>query len=530
MIGSMMNEWVQWCRSSDHPNKAQIVSYPDSAPSLHRWKKIPKIVCGGRVSCELRMPMSSSYGTAVILLCVYLTVVLFLISQHSKTSPIYLNHIIHSGVATIPSERNFKVYIYNWKSEVIDRWPLATTHFRLSLEPQFRDNFGTGPILDASQGLHHTHQYSLFTIFLSSLRVSKYVTADPEEADIFFVPYDLGMDSTTRRSDGALTATNCPMVPQVIELLRTSPYFMRNNGSDHVLIHSINQPMTFFANAHCRSLYERCMQCIKLSIDTYDADLFPFLRTLPHMSHRWFSVPFPANYHLSKEVTHAPWKQVSQNSNYFPSQYGAQRNYRICFLGSTEVTAKKQRALRQRLVQLCQQRADVCHLETLSSHSSNVPYHRNASSLHTIGTFNAQTHLSRIVDPYSRCRLCLSPGGDYPTRKGFLDALLAGCVPVTFQSSSAIRQWPRHFGGVEVARNVSLLVDRERFLGSMDTSRKAFDELVEMSEDMSWLHNRIQAIGLVGDRLQYSLPGQGANVKDAFEVIIDLLREEVLRT
>jgi len=48
------------------------------------------------------------------------------------------------------------------------------------------------------------------------------------------------------------------------------------------------------------------------------------------------------------------------------------------------------------------------------------------------------------------------PGGDFPTRKGVLDALQAGCVPITFQLVTAQRQWAWHWGSFKTAMQVNL--------------------------------------------------------------------------
>jgi hypothetical protein len=106
-----------------------------------------------------------------------------------------------------------KFYIYDWPESVLDLWPERYDHHRLSFaSAEFRDNNGFGRLLDQQTGAYFTHQYSLFTIVYQRLLTSPYRTLDPEEASAFFIPYDLGMDSSTRRSDGALVRTNCPQV------------------------------------------------------------------------------------------------------------------------------------------------------------------------------------------------------------------------------------------------------------------------------------------------------------------------------
>lgn len=56
-------------------------------------------------------------------------------------------------------------YIYEWSTDVIDRWPFSNTHKRQSIDLKFRANYGLGPSINAEVGIHHTHQYSLFRTF-----------------------------------------------------------------------------------------------------------------------------------------------------------------------------------------------------------------------------------------------------------------------------------------------------------------------------------------------------------------------------
>ena len=108
----------------------------------------------------------------------------------------------HSDVYTTtsnnPSQKYF--YIYDWPTEVIDRWPKNYSHFRLSVSADFKENNGAGRAIRPSEGLYHTHQYSLFSLFYTRLQRSQYRTLDPTKASLFFIPYDLGMDSSTRQS------------------------------------------------------------------------------------------------------------------------------------------------------------------------------------------------------------------------------------------------------------------------------------------------------------------------------------------
>ena len=145
-------------------------------------------------------------------------------------------------------------YIYEWPDDVMNSFPDTYTHRRKHIAEGFRQNDGLGPVVDPELGLYHTHQYSLFSTFLARLKESPYRTRDPEQASLFFVPYDVGMDACARKSDGALVRTHCPRSELALARLNESPFFTRKAGFDHFMLHSINQPMMFFMPKKCRRM------------------------------------------------------------------------------------------------------------------------------------------------------------------------------------------------------------------------------------------------------------------------------------
>ena len=101
------------------------------------------------------------------------------------------------------------VYVYDCPNDLVSIKPDAYTHHRRSYSsPDFFLNNGAGRLIDEEAGFYFTHQYSLYTLFLERLRQSSYITTDPNKATYFFIPYDIGTDSTTRKSDGALSQVN----------------------------------------------------------------------------------------------------------------------------------------------------------------------------------------------------------------------------------------------------------------------------------------------------------------------------------
>lgn len=196
-----------------------------------------------------------------------------------------------------------------------------------------------------------------------------------------------------------------------MDYLNKSPYFQSSGGSDHFVLHSINQMMVFYANAPCTRLYELCFNCTKLSIDAYSPGVFDYLDRHAFMSHKWLSIPFPSTYHHSSAVVTPPWNAINRVPHYLDRVYEVERPYALCFVGSTMVTAKLQRLLRQELIAVCSARSGECFHVALETHQSHESIFKPSFSRDTEG--RASEDKKHNNNPYSRAKLCLTPGIDH---------------------------------------------------------------------------------------------------------------------
>jgi len=509
-----------------------------------------------------------------------------------------------SGSADTPAHPMF--YIYSWSDSIINSFPVAYSHRRQHITEEFAQNYGVGPVIDERLGLYHTHQYSLFATFLARLEESPYRTLDPEKASLFFIPYDVGMDASARQSDGALIKTGCPRSQKVLPLLSNSPYFFKHGGADHFLLHSINQPMLFFMPDQCRTIYEICLKCTKLCIDTYDPQMYRELRVYPEMSTNWISVPFPSNHHYSSTSQAALEAPISSTE--------LERWYDLVYIGTDHVSAKHNKLMRGILRRQCmratdpvfitssseidgglgrrsaasasasasasaiasdtdasknnqqQPRADAqsseladqdmyrekdkrsaCWLGLLGSHASETQHlfakgHRKekidgkGNAAWTAGIARTGPAAEPVagkekkggVSPYCHGRLCLMPGGDFPTRKAVLDAMLCGCVPVTFQRVTAQEQWPWHWvskSGKSLADDATIFINREEFIKSPS---EQFASLLRLARNATFMEEKRLALQEIRSQMQYRLPngyppGDTTAKKDAVDVILENL-------
>ena len=403
------------------------------------------------------------------------------------------------GVAL--DEKRF--YIYPFPEDVTDRWPRAYNHTKLGINQEYKMNYGIGPAINLQEGRYKTHQYSLFRTFYYRLLESRYRTSNINEADYFFIPYDIGMDCSIRYTDGALDRTNCPKMSQVMTLLNGeySTTFHRKQGSDHFMLHSINHMMTHFLHKGCFGLYQSCYNCTKLSIDLYDEDLYPMLKTYPFLRHNWYSIPFPSDYHYSKQVTTIPWMR---------SIGDVKRQYIFSFMGSNQVTARKLKALRELLADYCLRTSGTCNYVQLQSHHSLTDVQRLANY------------------PYYSSTYCFMPGGDFLTRKGVLDSLFSGCIPVIFNEYTATKQWPWHWGNSDMARCCVEYIPLDEMMHSPE---KAVEKLIIMSRNSTYITTKVNCAAKIGNYLQYNVPSGSRHYdnNNQYEDAVDKILQQILQ-
>jgi hypothetical protein len=96
-------------------------------------------------------------------------------------SIIYFLFSLRALPAETQKENKF-FYIYEWHKDLDDVWPPAGAklHPKSGYNHDFRDNYGSGKLLDEDVGLFQTWQFSLYKVVMSRLRVSQYRTrSDP---------------------------------------------------------------------------------------------------------------------------------------------------------------------------------------------------------------------------------------------------------------------------------------------------------------------------------------------------------------
>lgn len=137
---------------------------------------------------------------------------------------------------------------------------------------------------------------------------------------------------------------------------------------------------------------------------------------------------------------------------------------------------------------------------------------------------------------------CFMPPGDLPTRKGFFDSILMGCIPVMCKRLSAHEQWNWNLG-LEYALAMTYYVPCEEIIQSQNHSR-FIEHLIHLHNQNDEVVMKRFVISKYASRLQYRIPeGEYRSTPftyqsksdntlrsppvDAFDIIIDKLLNEI---
>ena len=138
-----------------------------------------------------------------------------------------------------------------------------------------RMNSGAGRVLETSDGIYNTYQYALFDLMHSLALRDPRRTLNPEEATMFFIPYDSHVDAMTYVNSKGITEWSWDLgtadqAVKVHDLLQASPYFQRKEGKDHFMIIGWNAAMFFFVlKPQAIPLFRLCKNCTKLAIEDF---------------------------------------------------------------------------------------------------------------------------------------------------------------------------------------------------------------------------------------------------------------------
>ena len=363
--------------------------------------------------------------------------------------------------------------------------------------------------------LYNTQQHAFPQIFYE--RALSYLcrTAHAELADLFLVPaYTIASSFRARCAEstpGAGPAEARNLMLRRLEAVRVAnatPALYARGGRDHFLVQRNAGSNTDVGASITCELHLGDPLLANVTVLTQevkaDGDLTASLRT------RFFSTPYPSFVHVNQTAPMPAWRPGAAHVNrtLLVGCAFAPDHAKNLKKPNMAEQANRMQQLRHALLRSCI-RAGRTRCEHLLS--SNLPLPASTSQAMEI----ARLHL--------RATFCLQPIGDSFARKGIIDSLVLGCIPVLFHQAS-LAQWPWHWGSWR--ENATIMFD-ERSVVSGET-----DVVAELERIDSKRIVRMQAtIAANAHRMQYASVDASRVSKccqphaetDAFEVALGAL-------
>eukprot|EP00042_Codosiga_hollandica_P049819 m.585323 g.585323 ORF g.585323 m.585323 type:complete len:396 (+) comp57969_c0_seq13:296-1483(+) len=327
---------------------------------------------------------------------------------------------------------------------------------------------------DRHRALRETDQFSLQLLFHDHLLSSPQRTLDPEEADLFYVPYYSFFVQRCHQPH-SLAASN-KLEAELFRILQEDyPFWNRFQGADHFsslgfierehaqncewcsgqLLHPLAGRMTFFA-------IER-----RAKKDQPAANVI--------------QVPYPSTVHYFTTMTHS--KHV--NGPLLVSCIADDQGLSLRVLLKEELEA-------------------------------NAP-----ETLWITPEYMADNQglTANMIAVFERSVFCLQPYGDSPTRKSFYDSLLSGCIPVRFERNV---KYPFDDFLYNID-DISVFIDEQQLLSGEVQLLPALRSI-----SAARIEQYQMQIKRLSVHLQYAERGRPAAEQDAFQMALRELENKVL--
>lgn len=336
----------------------------------------------------------------------------------------------------------------------------------------------------------------------------------PERAEIFYIP-----------EAAANRAALCTTLASRIDAYWAEHgggvnYFRRRGGADHLTaVHRLVEMMT------CHAWQTRPFEKVFKAVGVLQSPWFPESRPLPISPRRLRGKPFVCDPHVHDVCPWLPNTSRAEADRLAASQriievpYGGSvhdprswtRTDKRPLLAVASFNSRghrnfhRQMDVRRTLLSQCRARPERCRTVDLGGRYNLA------------NTDDPQGHkmLLRVLASYRESVFSLQPAGDDPARKGIIDSITCGCIPVVFYEQQQ-QLWPWHWRAWSTESSV--LLPHEAVLNG---SLNVLEALAAIPQQRV---ARMQAaIERSAHRLQYSLH-TAAVEGDALEVLLERVR------
>eukprot|EP00123_Amoebidium_parasiticum_P001215 comp12257_c0_seq1/m.7066 comp12257_c0_seq1/g.7066 ORF comp12257_c0_seq1/g.7066 comp12257_c0_seq1/m.7066 type:complete len:490 (-) comp12257_c0_seq1:89-1558(-) len=319
-------------------------------------------------------------------------------------------------------------------------------------------------------GLYHVNQFALDHLFHEHMLASPYRVDDPDEANMFYVPFFAGVNSFGQNQTELYTET--------FNILRQKAHFQRNGGVDHFMTAGVCTE--YIAQQRDLLAIMGAKNVIKLTIESgWNKTAYDWLTG----ENNFYPVPYPSMVQLDERVVEGAFKDGNRTADgRLPFEPHSDRPIFVT------IAAGNFTKLRQRLNAQCDSHRDLC-----SFGGEGVEQREGGVGLKRGPKMN-----TALAQAYNQSVFCLQPSGDTPTRKGLFDSLLLGCILVVFNPYSLHLQYRWHMDGVN-PQDITVYIPEDDV---MSEGLDVIDYLSKIPQDEI---SRIQKnIGKIAARFQYS--------------------------
>ncbi|XAR48825.1 hypothetical protein NMG60_11031782, partial [Bertholletia excelsa] len=359
-------------------------------------------------------------------------------------------------------------------------------------------HMGLGPHVVNSDGVlpgnfwFATHMFLLEPIFHGRMKRYKCLTNDSSVASAVYVPFYPGLDVGRYLWDFNKTMKDAAGI-ELFKWLTEKPEWKKMNGRDHFFVvgrttWDFRRQTDDNSDWGNRLLY--LPEVKNITVLTIEASPWGY---------RDFAIPHPTYFHPSSDREVFQWQEKVRRQK---------RSHLFSFVGAPR--PKELDTLRSEIIDQCLAAGQKCKwLDCRSGVKCNDPI--------------------PIMKVFLSSTFCLQPRGDSYTRRSVFDSMVAGCIPVFFETATAYDQFIWHLP--EDYTKYSVFIPKN---GVKNGTKEIEKVLSGISED-EMVAMRETVVGLI-PKITYANPADTLEtVEDAFDLAIkgvlqrvEKIREEMM--
>ena len=384
------------------------------------------------------------------------------------------------------SSTAYKIFIYNLPSEYNE--DVIPCHQKATCFDSTES--GYGKLIHMKDGLafRATWHGVLDLTFHRRLLLSRYITYDPAEADVFYIPfYATMMNKCTTHVSGAM---NTPIWNSLYNNLTMWPYL--EAGKPHFMTLGMPEHFTKFRS---RPQWIVNILNIVLEVSQIKRRERPF---------EWYFntlvAPYQANGHFTQPNGGRSFQEIMKMKrkvfiflagSKHGGGYGNSTSFRNKIIGQMPVSTKE----------------SFTSFYSENDAANDVVHYRTPVICNVL-----EDQSYKIMEWMQNSVFCLQPPGDTATRKSFFDGIVSGCIPVIFEL--------HYYKGDKVIYPFDTIIDYSKFTITVPADKTFYDVLEPYRNNDNLIREMQQNLAKIAKYLQYNDITTPNVDTDAFEMIL----------